>query len=59
MKSKFFTRVFSGTLTHVFLVAIIAAMSFIIACGEESNPIVDDHDEEEAEHVDADGFVLC
>ena len=58
MKSKFFTRVFSVTLTHVFLVAIIAAMSFIIACGEDSNPIVDEHDEDEVEHVDAEGFVL-
>ncbi|MCG9126995.1 hypothetical protein JT359_05270 [Candidatus Poribacteria bacterium] len=58
MNSKFFDRVFSVTLTHLLLVAIIAAMSFMVACGEDSNPIVDEHDEEESEHVDADGFVL-
>lgn len=58
MNTKFFDRVFSSAFTHLLLVAIIAAMSFIVACGEDSNPIVDEHDEEEAEHVDAEGFVL-
>lgn len=58
MNSKYFARVFSVAITHICLIALIAAMSFIVACGEDSNPIVDDHDEEEVEHVDADGFVL-
>jgi hypothetical protein len=41
------------------LLSFVAIIPFIGGCGEDDNPIVDDHDEEDAQlHADADGFAL-
>ncbi len=45
-------------ISRILLIAIVAVLPFMGGCGEDHNPITDDHDEEEIMHADADGFVL-
>ena len=54
----FFGSDFSTTISRLVLLSFIAVLPFVGGCGEDDNPIVDDHEEETAEHADADGFVL-
>ena len=60
MFTNFFARDFSATITRLMLLSFIALLPFVGGCGEDDNPIVDDHDHEEEEpfHADADGFTL-
>ena len=44
-------------ISRILLIAIVAVLPFMGGCGEDHNPIIDDH-EEEIMHADADGFVL-
>ena len=55
-----FRRDFSVAISRLTLLSFIALLPFIGGCGEDDNPIVDEHDHEEDEifHADADGFVL-
>ena len=59
MFTKFFSRDISVAFIALTFVAVAAALLFG-GCGEEDNPIVDEHDHEEDApfHADADGFVL-
>ena len=58
MFTYFFRRDFSVTISRLMLLSLIAILPFVGGCGEDDNPIVDDHEEETALHADADGFVL-
>ena len=58
MFTYFFRRDFSVTISRLMLLSLIAMLPFVGGCGEDDNPIVDDHEEETALHADADGFVL-
>ena len=62
MFTYFFGRDFSVAISRLMLLSLIAVLPFVGGCGEDDNPIVDDHDddheEETALHADADGFVL-
>ena len=61
MFTYFFGRDFSVAISRLALLSFIAVLPFIGGCGEDDNPIVDDHDHEEEReiiHADADGFVL-
>ena len=53
---------FSIAISRCLLLAVIVGLPFIGGCGEDDNPIVDEHDREEEEeapfHADADGFFL-
>ena len=59
MFTKFFSRDISVAFIALTFVAVAAALLFG-GCGEEDNPIVDEHEHEEDApfHADADGFVL-
>ena len=59
MFTKFFSRDISVAFIALTFVAVAAALLFG-GCGEEDNPIVDEHEHEEEApfHADADGFVL-
>lgn len=60
MFTRFFERDFSVAISQIMLFGFVALLPFIGGCGEDDNPIVDEHDHEEEEvfHADADGFVL-
>ena len=58
MFTYFFERDFSFTISQLFLFAFIAMLPFIGGCGEDDNPIKDDHKDEELLHADADGVAL-
>ena len=60
MFTYFSGRDFSVVISHLMLLSFVALLPFIGGCGEDDNPIVDDHDLEEdaSAHADADGFVL-
>ena len=58
MFTYFLGRDFSVAISRLMLLSFIAVLPFVGGCGEDNNPIVDDHEEETAEHADADGFVL-
>ena len=60
MFTYFFGRDISVAISRLALLSFVAALPFIGGCGEDDNPIVDDHDHEEEEiyHADADGFAL-
>ncbi|GEM_PF-342952 len=52
---------FSVVISRLMLLVFVATLPFMGGCGEDDNPIVDDHDHEEEEaqlHADADGFAL-
>ena len=52
---------FSVVISRLMLFVFVATLPFMGGCGEDDNPIVDDHDHEEEEvqlHADADGFAL-
>ena len=53
-----FRRDFSVAISRLMLLSFVALLPFLGGCGEDDNPIVDDHEEEEVFHADADGFVL-
>ena len=60
MFTRFLGHDFSVTISRLMLLVFVAILPCIGGCGEDDNPIVDDHDhEEEAQlHADADGFAL-
>ena len=62
MFTYFFQRDFSVAISRLMLLSLIAVLPFVGGCGEDDNPIVDDHDDDHEEdtalHADADGFVL-
>ena len=53
---------FSVFISRLMLMGIVAVLPFVGGCGEDDNPIVDDHDHDHEVdaplHADADGFVL-
>ncbi len=44
-------------ISRLLIIVIVAVLPFFGGCGEDQNPITDDH-EEEIRHADADGFIL-
>ena len=62
MLTHFLRHDLSVTLSRFMLLSFIAMLPFMGGCGEDDNPIIDDHDhdheEEEVFHADADGFTL-
>ena len=62
MFTYLFGRDFSVAISRLMLLSLVAMLPFMGGCGEDDNPIVDDHDHEhEADapiHADVDGFVL-
>ena len=60
MFTYFFRSDFSVAISRLMLISFVALLPFMGGCGEDDNPIVDDHDHEEEEiyHADADGFAL-
>ncbi len=62
MFTYFFERDFSLTISRLMLISLVAVLPFMGGCGEDDNPIVDDHDHDhEADapiHADVDGFFL-
>ena len=60
MFTHFFGHDFSATISRLMLLSFVAILAFVGGCGEDDNPIVDDHDDEEdtQRHADADGFAL-
>ena len=62
MFTYFFGRDFSVAISRLMLLTIVTLLPFIGGCGEDDNPVVDDHDHEQETdapmHADVDGFVL-
>ncbi len=60
MFMSFYRGDFSVVISRYLLLTFVALLPFVGGCGEDDNPIVDEHDHEEEEmlHADADGFVL-
>ena len=61
MFTHFFGHDFSVTISRLMLLSFVAIFSFVGGCGEDDNPIVDNHAQEEEGtqlHADADGFAL-
>ena len=62
MFTYFFGRDFSVAISRLMLISLVAVLPFMGGCGEDDNPIVDDHDHEHETdapiHADVDGFVL-
>ncbi|MDE0317548.1 MAG: hypothetical protein OXM61_21935 [Candidatus Poribacteria bacterium] len=57
----FFERDFSLTISRLMLISLVAVLPFMGGCGEDDNPIVDDHDHDHGDapiHADVDGFIL-
>ncbi len=56
----FFERNFSVAISRLLLLTFVVMLPFIGGCGEDDNPIKDDHghEGEETLHVDADGVLL-
>lgn len=54
-------RDLSVAISRLMLLSFVALLPFMGGCGEDTNPIVDEHDHEEEApfHADADGFVLA
>ena len=61
MFAHFFGHDFSVTISRLMLLSFVTVLAFVGGCGEDDNPIVDNHEEEEEEthrHANADGFAL-
>ena len=60
MFTYLFGRDFSVAISRLMLISFVAVLPFMGGCGEDDNPIVDDHDHETDApiHADVDGFVL-
>ena len=62
MFTYFFERDYSVTISRLILFTFIAMLPFMGGCGEDDNPIIDDHDHEHDTdapiHADVDGFIL-
>ena len=62
MFTYFYKGDFSVVISRLMLISFVAMLPFMGGCGEDDNPIVDDHDHDhEADapiHADVDGFVL-
>jgi hypothetical protein len=60
MFTCFYGRDFSFAISRLILLSFVVLLPFVVGCGEDDNPIVDEHDHEEGTsfHADADGFVL-
>jgi hypothetical protein len=61
MFTYFYRDDFSVVISRCLLLTFVALLPFVGGCGEDDNPIVDEHDHEEEDapfHADADGFVL-
>ena len=62
MFTYFFGYGFSVAVSRLMLLTFVALLPFIGGCGEDDNPIVDDHDHDHEGdapiHADVDGFVL-
>ena len=62
MFNAFFSRGFSAAISKLMVWSFIAVLPFMGGCGEDDNPILDDHDHDHEEetiiHADADGFAL-
>ena len=60
MFTYFFRSDFSVAISRLMLLTFVTVLPFMGGCGEDDNPIVDDHDDEEETqlHADADGFTL-
>ena len=60
MFTNFYGHNLSVTFSRLMLLSFVALLPFVGGCGEDDNPIVDDHDDEEDTqlHADADGFTL-
>jgi hypothetical protein len=62
MYTYFFKRDFSDTISRLILLTLVVILPFMGGCGEDENPIHDDHDHDHEVdaplHADADGFNL-
>ena len=60
MFTYFLGRDVSVAFSRLMLLTFVTVLPLMGGCGEDDNPIVDEHDHEEEEifHADADGFVL-
>ena len=61
MFTNIFERLYTVTISRLILIAFVTMFTIIGGCGEDDNPIIDDHDHEgegSPLHADADGFLL-
>ena len=64
MFTRFYGSDFYVAISRLMLLTFVAMLPFVGGCGEEDNPILDDHDHEHEQetdaplHADADGFNL-
>ncbi len=62
MFNCFYARDNSFNVSQIILIFIVAMLPFFGGCGEDDNPIVDDHDQDHEGdapiHADVDGFIL-
>lgn len=63
MFNSFYARDNSFNVSQIVLIFIVAMLPFFGGCGEDDNPIVDDHDHDHDHgdvpiHADVDGFIL-
>ena len=60
MFTYFYRDDFFVVISRCLLLTFVALLPFVGGCGEDDNPIVDEHEQEEDApfHADADGFVL-
>ena len=60
MFNSFYARDNSFNVSQIILIFIVAMLPFFGGCGEDDNPIVDDHDHDgdAPMHADVDGFIL-
>lgn len=62
MFNSFYARDNSVNFSQIILIFIVAMLPFFGGCGEDDNPVVDDHDHDQEGdapmHADVDGFIL-
>jgi len=62
MFTRFYGSGFSVAISRLMLLSLIAVLPLMGGCGEDDNPIIDDHDHDHETdaplHADVDGFVL-